>query len=111
MFDVVTEPATGRIDLVGEFDLACVERFRDACAVIVAHGPAEVVVDLARLRFIDATGIGSIRELANTLAARNTPLRIVNADARTRRVFSLCGLDTMLSGSTGPWRPSSALEG
>lgn len=101
MFDVVTEPTTGRIDLVGEFDLSCVARFRAACAVIVADGPAEVVVDLARLRFIDATGIGSIRELENTLAARKSSLRVVNADARISRVFSLCGLDMMLSGLTG----------
>jgi len=97
MFDVVTEPTTGRIDLAGEFDLSCVTRFRGACAVIVADGPANVVLDLARLRFIDATGIGSICELGNTLAVRRTSLRIVNADARIRKVFSLCGLDAMLT--------------
>lgn len=102
MFNVVTEPTTGRIDLVGEFDLSCVARFRDACAVVLAGGPAEVVVDLARLRFIDATGIGSIRELGNTLAVRKASLRIVNADARICKVFYLCGLDAMLSGSTRP---------
>ena len=97
IFDVVTEPTTGRIELVGEFDLSCVERFRDACAVIVAFGRVEVVVDLAGLRFVDAAGIGAICELRNTLAARRTSLRIVNADARIRKVFSLCGIDTMLT--------------
>jgi len=102
MFDVVTEPTTGRIDLVGEFDLSCVARFREACAVILADAPAEVVIDLARLRFIDATGIGSICELENTLAMRKTSLRIVNADARISKVFSICGLDKMLSRLTGP---------
>jgi anti-sigma B factor antagonist len=102
VFDVVAEPVTGRLDLVGEFDLACGQQFRAASAAILAGGAAEVVVDLTRLRFIDASGIGILIELGNELAVRAATLRIINPDARIGRVFSVCGLDAMLTVPVAP---------
>jgi anti-sigma B factor antagonist len=99
-FGVVCDPVTGRLDLVGEFDLACGPQFRDASVAILAAD--DVSVDLTRLRFIDASGIGILVGLRNTLAARKATLRIVNADAWIGRVFSLCGLDAMLTGLPVP---------
>lgn len=96
-FDVIAEPVAGRLDLVGEFDLACGQRFRAARAAILAGGPAEVVVDLTRLRFIDASGIGLLVELGNELAMREATLHIVSRGARIGRVFSICGLAAMLT--------------
>jgi anti-anti-sigma factor len=61
-----------------------------------------VIVDLARLRFIDASGIGLLVMLGNELAAYGARLHIVNPDARTARVFAVCGLDAML---TVPFAP------
>jgi hypothetical protein len=29
LFDLVADPVTGRLDVVGEFDLACGQRFRE----------------------------------------------------------------------------------
>jgi anti-sigma B factor antagonist len=98
VFDVSAEPITGRLSLVGELDLAGSQRLRDAITAILACDPAEVVVDLARLHFIDAAGIGLLIELRHELAAHDVTVRIVNPDARTRRVFSLCGLSAMPAG-------------
>jgi anti-anti-sigma factor len=61
-----------------------------------------VVVDLTRLRFIDASGIGLLIELGNELAVREAALRIVNPNARIGRVFSVCGFDAMLTGPVAP---------
>ena len=97
VFDVISDPLSGRLDLVGELDLAGGQRLRDAGAAVLAAGAAEVVVDLAQLRFIDASGIGLLVELGNALAAREARLRIVNPDDRIDRVFSLRGLNTMLA--------------
>jgi anti-sigma B factor antagonist len=101
-FDVVVELVTGQLDLVGEFDMACGARFRQVSAAIVAGDAAEVVVDLAGLRFIDASGIEMLIELRNALAVRDATLRVANADARIGRVFSLCGLDAMLTALPAP---------
>lgn len=97
LFDVLAEPITGRLDLVGEFDLACGEPFRAAGAAMLAGGAAEVAADLTRLLFIDATGIGLLVEFGTRLAAHGGRLRIVNADPRVGRVFAICGLDAMLT--------------
>lgn len=102
LFEAVAEPGRGRLDLVGELDLASGRRFRDASAAILAGGAAEVIVDLARLRFIDASGIGLLIELGNDLAMREATLRIVNADARIGRVFSVCGLAAMVTVPLAP---------
>lgn len=96
-FDVVAEPVAGRLELVGEFDLACGDQFRAASAAILAGDTAEIIVDLMQLRFIDAGGIGILVQLRNALAEREATLGVVNADARTARVFSLCGLEAMLT--------------
>jgi anti-anti-sigma factor len=102
LFDVIVDPVAGRLDLVGEFDLACGQRFREGSAALLAGDAHDVVVDLTRLRFIDASAIGILIELANALAAREAALRIINADARIGRVFSACRLDAMLSGRDRP---------
>lgn len=102
VFDVIVEPLAGRLELCGELDLGGGQRFRDASRAIVTSGASEVVVDLARLRFIDASGLGLLVELHNELAVRETTLRIVNPDARIGRVFSLCGLDAMLPVPVAP---------
>jgi len=103
-FYVVTESVTGQLDMVGEFDLACGDQFRDASAATLAGDAAEAVVDFTRLRFIDAHGIETLIEFRNALAARGATLRIINADARIGRVFAICGLGAMLTGGAAPSR-------
>jgi anti-sigma B factor antagonist len=100
LFDVQTETTTNRLNLVGELDYAGRQRFRDVSGANLTGDLAEVVVDLAQLRFIDASGIGLLVEFHNELAARGATLLIVNASTRIARVFSLCGLKAMLT-STG----------
>jgi anti-sigma B factor antagonist len=97
VFDVIAEPMTGRLNMVGELDLAGSQQLRDAITAILAYGSADVVVDLAHLRFIDASGIGLLIGLRNELAENDATLRIVNANTWIRRVFSLCGLSAMLA--------------
>lgn len=91
VLEVVLEPITGRLALLGEIESR--RRPADAGTAILAGGSAEVVVDLARMRFIDAGGIRLLTALGNELAARNASARIVNPNARARYVFSLCGHD------------------
>lgn len=69
----LTESVTDQLTMVGEFDLACGDQFRDASAAIVAGDAAQAVVDFTRLRFIDARGIEILIEFRNSLAARGGP--------------------------------------
>lgn len=96
-FEVTAAAVASRLTLLGELDLAGIQLLRDAVTAILARNSAEVVVDLARLRFIDAGGIGLLVELRTELAARGATLRILNPHTRVGRVFALCGLDAMLA--------------
>lgn len=98
-FEMTVEPVPGRLDLVGELDLAGAQRVRDISAAILAGASTEMVVDLAGVRFIDAAGIGVLIWLRTELAARGTSARLVNADSRVRRAFVLCGLEALMNPS------------
>lgn len=103
-FSVVIEPATGQLQVVGEFDLACGDQFRDASAATLAGDAAEAVVDFTHLGFIDTRGVETLIEFGRFLAVRGATLRIINADARIGRVFAICGLAAMLTSATVPSR-------
>ena len=96
LFDAIADPVTNRLSLVGEVDSAGTQQFRNASRKLLAGDPGEVVIDLARLRFMDAAGVGLLVELRNELAVRGATLLILNAGNRIVRVFSLCGLNRML---------------
>lgn len=95
--ELIVEVIPGRISLFGELDIAASVQLRAAFASLLACGPAEVVVDVASLRFIDAAGVGLLIGLRNDLAANHATLRIVHATGQTKRVFGLCGLTWMLA--------------
>jgi len=103
-FHVVAEPATGQLTVIGEFDLACGDRFRAASAATLAGDAAEAIVDFTRLVFIDARAIETLVEFGNSLAVRGATLRIINADDRIVRIFAICGLGAMLTAGTPPSR-------
>lgn len=54
-------------------------------------------LDLSELRFVDASGMGTLLTLRADFAAVGLRLRISNASALVRRVLALCELDTLLS--------------
>ena len=55
--------------LAGEFDVRGVERFNELSARLVAEAPTTVVLDLARVYFIDSAGLGALLLLQQRLQA------------------------------------------
>jgi anti-anti-sigma factor len=73
----------------GEIDLATAEQFRASIGEALSeHSP--VVVDMADVTFIDASGLRVILQAAES-ANGHGPLKITNA-ARVKRLFDLVGL-------------------
>ncbi len=74
-----TESAgTAVISITGELDLATAPQLRDAFVCLVNRGIHVVTVDMARLGFIDSTGLGVLvtalkrfRELGGDLTLRS----------------------------------------
>jgi anti-sigma B factor antagonist len=75
--------------LVGELDMATAPRLRDVLQTV--DGP--VVLDCARLTFLDSSGLGVLAERRR--ATGTVTLR--NVQPICRRVLSITGMDTIVA--------------
>jgi anti-anti-sigma factor len=80
---------------VGELDLhghaALRETLLDACAT-----ERPVIIDLARVTFMDSSAIGLIIGSAKRCRKQGTELRVVNAGGQPLRVLRLTGVDQLV---------------
>ena len=61
------------------------------------HGERRIIVDLSRLTAIDAAGIGELVRALNVAAAAGGALRVVQPQARVRRLLRVAGLIEILT--------------
>lgn len=80
--------------LAGEVDCCAAD---DLEGWIDDLGRSKVVVDLSRVTFIDAAGLGAFVKAKHRLEQQGDQLVIVNASSRVRRVFLLADLASLLA--------------
>ena len=82
--------ADTRVALTGELDLATVPVMRGgAAAVLMSETAHEISIDLGRLQFIDAAGLGQVVRLRMTLIAAGRRLILSRPSSRIRRIFAI----------------------
>jgi anti-sigma B factor antagonist len=86
------EPDYVLITVAGEIDYASVAGLREPLFALADDG-RPLIVDLDRVRFIDAAGLGALAATARRAAAHRASLRVVCARSRIRWMFGLTGLD------------------
>lgn len=59
-----------------------------------------LVLDLKRVRRIDAHGVGTVAAMAGIIRQHGSELRIVHVPAHVRDVFHTCGLESLLDSGT-----------
>ena len=79
--------------LSGELDVAACTTLRRATSEI---GDCDLVVNLERVSFIDAAGLGCLIALHTDLLSRNRTATLRGAAARVARVFAIVGLSGLL---------------
>ncbi len=84
----------GLVSPTGELDLVTAPAVFDS-ARILRH-TEHVTIDLSRVSFIDAGGLGAIVRLRSDLIAAWGTLELVGVTPRHARVFALGGLATLL---------------
>ncbi|MFG1679164.1 STAS domain-containing protein [Nonomuraea sp. NPDC049269] len=78
---------------VGEIDLLTAGALRAAIEdTLNAPGPVNVLVDLARVTFLDCAGIGALVAGHNIAIRRGRGYTVVNPQRRVRRVLELAGV-------------------
>ena len=83
--------------VIGEVDLANVERVRDAILRALADDPAQVVLDLGETTYLDSTAITMLFRLAQRLGHRRQDLYLVAPpDSPVRAVLRLTRVETVI---------------
>jgi anti-sigma B factor antagonist len=78
--------------VAGEVDFASAAGLRERLFTLASAG-RPLVVDLDRVSFIDAAGLGVLAGAARQAAAHGGSLRVVCARRQVRRLFGLTQLD------------------
>jgi len=83
--------------VIGELDLSCVKRFTEAVNGSIADRPADLVLDLRSLTFIDSTGLALLLKLDNLAREEGIRLHMVRSPIEiVRAVFEATGIDKIL---------------
>jgi anti-sigma B factor antagonist len=90
--EVRQEPGHLLVTVAGEVDIATVPQLQERLAAPAASG-RPLIVDLDRVTFIDAAGLGVLARAASRAAAHGASLHVVCARHQVRRLFTITGLD------------------
>jgi anti-sigma B factor antagonist len=93
-FEVTTSTTDGVATLVleGELDIATAPVFDATLADLERNGTETLLLDLARLRFIDSTGLRSLLSARQRAEAAGRTLRLANLPVDVERVFDVTGV-------------------
>src|SRR5215468_7498602 len=81
------------LEVGGEIDVYTAPQLRERLIALVEDGARLVVVDLARVEFLDSTGLGVLVGALKRLRGVNGELALVCAQERLLKIFRITGLD------------------
>lgn len=91
------EGSTVRIALRGELDIASAERVEEELAAVEDDPPAELVLDLSGLEFMDSTGLRLVLGADARARAAGRSVTIVRGSDAVTRLFRITGLEDRLT--------------
>ena len=84
--------------LIGELDEHCAEFVRKRLDASIAENSFDaVILDLARLSFMDSTGVGVIIGRYKLVRKQNKPMYVRNPSATVDKIFTMSGLYEIIS--------------
>lgn len=84
------------VTIGGELDVATAPLLRSHLDSLMADGRTKLVLDLAGLDFLDASGVGVLARAMGRVRMRNGWMRLVHATPRVRRVLRITRLTDAL---------------
>jgi len=81
------------IELVGEVDAYTSARFREVMVGIIEDGNPTVVVSMAKVEYIDSSGLGALVGGLKRASEKSGRILIVCAQPQVRKVFEITGLE------------------
>ena len=82
--------------LEGEVDISSSRQFKEALVRGISEGVTRVIIDLAKVTFIDSTALGVMVGGLRALGAQDGTLDIVCCDQHVRSIFEATKLDCIM---------------
>jgi anti-anti-sigma factor len=84
------------VSAVGEIDAATADLVADAVSRALQDGHKRVLLDFARVTFIDSTGLGMLVKSHRAAEAAGSQFAVVHPTPTTRKLIHVLGLDQLL---------------
>ena len=85
------------VELSGELDIAAIEPIRDRLRHLAGAVCGVLILDLARVTFLDSTALGMFCDMHRRAAESGTLLVLINLDPQVGKPIRLTALDTVLN--------------
>ncbi|NJM00153.1 MAG: STAS domain-containing protein [Synechococcaceae cyanobacterium RM1_1_27] len=82
--------------LTGQLDAFSEPIFRKVVAKYLEEGPANIILDLSHIDFVDSSGVGALVQIAKLVQGQSGTLQLVG-NARVTQTLKLVRLDKFLS--------------
>lgn len=83
------------VEVVGDIDLNRSHDFQQALLELLEEGPANLIVHLAGVPYMDSSGVASLVKLLSRVKKAGASLHLVGLNDRVRSVFEITRLDTV----------------
>lgn len=85
-----------RVAPEGDIDMHVAPEFRKVLRKVLDERPAAVTVDLAKVPFLDSSGVATIVEALKLSRQRGSSLRVEGCSRSVRDTFEIAGLTKIL---------------
>lgn len=98
LFEIETESDGEHVRVVtaGELDLATSPQLEQEMRAILARGARQVTIDLAKITFVDSSGLRVLISLAELARQDNWVLSLIRPSEQARAVFRISGAEEHL---------------
>jgi len=83
---------SGRLALGGE-----TEKLNSAVNAALQKDQKKIVIDITALDYVDSSGVGMLVSCVTNVRKAGGELKLVGANQRIRRIFSMTGVDSIIS--------------
>ena len=95
----------------GDLDIANVPALsRQWLGIVAERTPDCFIIDLAKVTFLDSTGLGAIVAVNKQQAAHGGQLIVINASPRLAKIFQMTGLGSFIGSSRPIGSDSSSTD-
>jgi len=83
------------LDVVGEIDVFTAPRFKEALNTIIAAGQKDLIINMARVSYMDSSGFGTLLSATKRLRPEGGSVNLVACNSAIDRMLRITRLNTI----------------